>query len=289
MSRINFGYILRGLRHGREETLEQVSEATGLSVAMLSRVERGERLPSPESVEALAKHFEIPVDYLMSETIANRMVNRYGEEKSSRAAEHMSREPRELDLMRDPNDEDDEAVSDAQRSGARSSPASRRSYGPFQERDILAALGSLGEAQRRSRADQERPAAAQAPPAADATAAAQAPPAERRVVESLVMPSARLLSRSKAKPGDALGEDPGEDIDPATEQVLRAAGQASEAAALLVRREAPSLSREARLALIDRITALAGQAMDVLHMLAADPDRSVRGKAIGALKRLNRT
>ena len=96
MARINFGYVLRKLRHNRDETLEQVSEATGLSVAMLSRVERGERLPSPDSVEALARHFKIPVDYLMSETIANRMVNRYGEESGRSAAEHMSRESEEL-------------------------------------------------------------------------------------------------------------------------------------------------------------------------------------------------
>ncbi len=92
MSRIDFGNILRQLRRSRDETLEQVSEATGLSVAMLSRIERGERLPSPESVEALAKHFGLSADYLMSETIAHRLVNRYGEESASRTAEHMTRE-----------------------------------------------------------------------------------------------------------------------------------------------------------------------------------------------------
>ena len=89
MSEHDFGLRLRQLRHGRKETLEQVSEATGLSVAMLSRVERGERLPSPESVEALAKHFGLPIDDLMSQTIANRMLNRYGYESSSRAAERL--------------------------------------------------------------------------------------------------------------------------------------------------------------------------------------------------------
>ena len=123
MARINFGYVLRKLRHNRDETLEQVSEATGLSVAMLSRVERGERLPSPDSVEALARHFEIPVDYLMSETIANRMVNRYGEKSSRSAAEHMAREP--------------EAAEPVSRS--RQTP---RSYGVFEEMDIFAALRS---------------------------------------------------------------------------------------------------------------------------------------------------
>lgn len=99
MSEHDFGLRLRQLRHERKETLEQVSEATGLSVAMLSRVERGERLPSPDSVEALAKHFGLPVDDLMSQTIANRMLNRYGYESSSRAAERLASAPMESASM----------------------------------------------------------------------------------------------------------------------------------------------------------------------------------------------
>lgn len=87
MSEHDFGQQLRQLRHARSETLEDVSKATGLSVAMLSRVERGERLPSPESVEALAQHFALPADELMSETIAHKVMNRYGREWSGRPAE----------------------------------------------------------------------------------------------------------------------------------------------------------------------------------------------------------
>jgi transcriptional regulator with XRE-family HTH domain len=231
MSRANFGYILRRLRHDREETLEQVSEATGLSVAMLSRIERGERLPSPDSVEALAKHFELPVDYLMSETIANRMVNRYGEEKSSRAAEHMSREPEMPGLGAEAVSGFDEQVAAAAEPAAlRSSRPKPRNYGPFQERDTLAALISMGQTPRRSAAEDERPASAGAPPTRPATA--------------------------------------------------------SEAVAYA---QAPSVSREAGLALIDRITELTVQAIDVLHLLASDSDQGVRTAAAEALKRLTRT
>lgn len=82
MSEHDFGQWLRRLRHERGETLEDVSAATGLSVAMLSRVERGERLPSPESVESLARHFGLPADELLSETIAHKVMNRYGREWS---------------------------------------------------------------------------------------------------------------------------------------------------------------------------------------------------------------
>jgi len=124
MDERDFGLRLRELRHERRETLEQVSEATGLSVAMLSRVERGERLPSPDSVEALAKHFGLPVEDLLSETIANRMLNRYGLASSQHAAEKM-------------------------RSG--SAPGSR-SYGVFSEMAIGDALGPAAGADARASA-----------------------------------------------------------------------------------------------------------------------------------------
>ena len=80
MGELEFGRKLRALRHERNETLEDVSAATGLSVAMLSRVERGQRLPSPDSVEVLAQHFGLPTEKLMREAIASRIVNSYGRE-----------------------------------------------------------------------------------------------------------------------------------------------------------------------------------------------------------------
>ena len=89
MNEHDFGTQLREIRLARGETLERVSSATGLSIAMLSRVERGERLPSPDSVELLATHFGLGVDYLLGETIANRMLNRYGRESTDRAAERI--------------------------------------------------------------------------------------------------------------------------------------------------------------------------------------------------------
>ena len=250
MSRIDFGNILRQLRRSRDETLEQVSEATGLSVAMLSRVERGERLPSPESVEALAKHFGLSADYLMSETIAHRLVNRYGEESASRTAEHMTREQPEAELLAEPMDEDDDVDVSALRAEAKPARQARRDYGPFQQRDVLAALGAV----------------------APAAAASRRPD----------------LVQSRMMRGPAMAAPPSAGIDPTTAQVIRAATEASEAAAALVRREAPSLPREARLELVDRVAALAGQAAEALQVLARDPDGDVREAARRALRRLTR-
>jgi transcriptional regulator with XRE-family HTH domain len=262
MGRANFGSVLRRLRHGRDETLEQVSGATGLSVAMLSRVERGERLPSPESVEALARHFELPVDYLMSETIANRMVNRYGEESTSRAAEHLSREAVDLDIIAGARGDPAKCAGAEEAAGTYRgpSPSAPRAYGPFREMDILAALSSPEPARRKPR--DETPSEAPMPvPAAYYTAA-----------KAIVTPT----------------EQPLAEIDPATARVLRAATEASEAAAVLVLREAPSLSREARLEVIERLGTLAGHAFDVLRMLASDPDQRVRAAARQRLEHLTR-
>jgi transcriptional regulator with XRE-family HTH domain len=276
VTRINFGYTLRKLRRSRDETLEQVSEATGLSVAMLSRIERGERLPSPDSVEALARHFELPVDYLMSETIANRMVNQYGEKSSRSAAEHMSRESVDLESPAGPIDEDDETDRSVARGYARGSARpSRPSYGVFQEMDVLAALASSAP-----QTGAPQTAAPSSPPPIELSGADH--------LEALgLVADVSPASAFRAVPlGPASGRGPGSKIDPATAQVLRAAMEASEAAAVLVRRQAPSLSVEARLELIDKVGVLAGQAFDVLRMLASDPDARVRAAAGEALGRL---
>ncbi len=275
MSRTDFGYILRQLRHDRGETLEQVSDSTGLSVAMLSRVERNERLPSPESVEALARHFDLPIDYLMSETIARRLFNRYGEESATRAAEHLSREPLDLDLLAGPMDEE-ETDSGHEETRGRRSLASRgvRNYGPFRERDILAALGTSPAPRSRAAGPSPSPAEGAAPPAG--VAASQADSAAS-IPDDIPLGLLRIPDEYRNR------------IDPATQRVLRAATEASEAATLLASREIPDLSRAARLQLVDRVSLLASHAADLLHVLAADPDRRVRDAAREALDRLPRS
>ncbi|MDI6692516.1 MAG: helix-turn-helix transcriptional regulator [Anaerosomatales bacterium] len=80
------GQTLRALRVSRNETLHDVSRATGLSVAMLSRIERGERSASPSAILALADHFGLPPQELVGEVLAERMCARYGVETASWAA-----------------------------------------------------------------------------------------------------------------------------------------------------------------------------------------------------------
>jgi len=58
------GTMLRRLRHERGLTLEEVAEATGISIAMLSRAERGQRVPSTEIVAALSNYYGVPPEVL---------------------------------------------------------------------------------------------------------------------------------------------------------------------------------------------------------------------------------
>ena len=255
MARVGFGTVLRRIRHDRGETLEQVSEATGLSVAMLSRVERGERLPSPESVETLAAHFGLPAEYLMSETIANRMLNRYGLRSSSLAAERLSRESPEaaaLGWAADMPLESRSAEPDRPAPERRQAERLPQRYGAFQEMDMLAALSAIED------------------PGAGVRAGRPSP-------------------RSPAAPEPSPAQPASPHLDPATEQVLRAATASSRAAAVLAMQESRSLSAEARLDLLREVETLAAQAAEALRTLASDdPDLRVRAAAGEALHRLGR-
>jgi transcriptional regulator with XRE-family HTH domain len=59
------GPRLRALRRQRGATLAQVSEATGISLSTLSRLESGQRKPTLELLLPLAKAYGVPLDELV--------------------------------------------------------------------------------------------------------------------------------------------------------------------------------------------------------------------------------
>jgi transcriptional regulator with XRE-family HTH domain len=77
MSASQFGQLLKHLRVGKGLTLAEVAEGTGVSVPMLSRMERGERLPSAETLEALAAYFRVSSDVLTEAVVVQHAQNRY--------------------------------------------------------------------------------------------------------------------------------------------------------------------------------------------------------------------
>ncbi|WP_370900299.1 helix-turn-helix domain-containing protein [Chryseobacterium gossypii] len=72
------GRYLRELRKGREETLYQVSKGTDIDSPMLSKIERGERLPTSEQLKRLAKFYKVSEASLKVQHTADKILKVYG-------------------------------------------------------------------------------------------------------------------------------------------------------------------------------------------------------------------
>jgi transcriptional regulator with XRE-family HTH domain len=59
--RVSFGRRLRQIRREKNLTQEYLAEATGVSVDLISNIERGINAPSFETLEKLAEALDIPV------------------------------------------------------------------------------------------------------------------------------------------------------------------------------------------------------------------------------------
>jgi transcriptional regulator with XRE-family HTH domain len=77
MGASHFGVMLRQLRKDRGATLSEVADATGISVPMLSRMERGERLPSSETLKALSAYYGASAKVLAKAAGQQHSLNRY--------------------------------------------------------------------------------------------------------------------------------------------------------------------------------------------------------------------
>ncbi len=72
------GIFLREIRKERNETLHQVSQGTDIDSPMLSKIERGERLPTTEQIKRIAKHFNVSENILRSKFAAEKILRDYG-------------------------------------------------------------------------------------------------------------------------------------------------------------------------------------------------------------------
>jgi len=72
------GQYLRELRKQREETLHQVSKGTDIDSPMLSKIERGERLPTNEQLKRLAKFYKLSELTLRVKYTAEKILKEYG-------------------------------------------------------------------------------------------------------------------------------------------------------------------------------------------------------------------
>lgn len=72
------GQYLRELRKQREETLHQVSKGTDIDSPMLSKIERGERLPTSEQLKRLATFYKVSEAFLKVKHTAEKILKEYG-------------------------------------------------------------------------------------------------------------------------------------------------------------------------------------------------------------------
>ena len=72
------GQYLRELRKDKGQTLHQVSVGTDIDSPLLSKLERGERLPTDVQIKKLAKYYKVAETNLKVKATAERIIKEYG-------------------------------------------------------------------------------------------------------------------------------------------------------------------------------------------------------------------
>lgn len=70
---MTFGEKLKELREQKGLSQRQVASILGYDAPMYNRIERGERQMRREILDKVAKLYDVPLDYLISVWIANRV------------------------------------------------------------------------------------------------------------------------------------------------------------------------------------------------------------------------
>lgn len=76
-SQESLGKKLRDLRKERNEPLRVVAAAVEIDSSLLSKIEHGERFPTEQQLEKFAEYFEISLEELTAQAIAEKIVSSY--------------------------------------------------------------------------------------------------------------------------------------------------------------------------------------------------------------------
>lgn len=74
----DLGQYLRELRKEKNETLHQVSKGTDIDSPLLSKIERGERLPTLDQLKRLSKFYKISEAGLKVKHTAEKILKEFG-------------------------------------------------------------------------------------------------------------------------------------------------------------------------------------------------------------------
>ena len=88
-----FGEKLKRFRDNRKETQHTVAMRTNIDSTLISKFERGTRLPTNKQIQQLAVHFNIDEKQLAVEARAGKILSEYGgDEITYRAVMHVREE-----------------------------------------------------------------------------------------------------------------------------------------------------------------------------------------------------
>jgi len=88
----NLGQYLRELRMEKGVTLHQVSKRTDIDSPMLSKIERGYRLPTLDQLKRLCKYFDVSKTDLNVMRTAEKIIREYGANETTYEAVQMVKE-----------------------------------------------------------------------------------------------------------------------------------------------------------------------------------------------------
>lgn len=91
-SKSYLGQHFRELRKEKGETLHQVSKGTDIDSPMLSKIERGERMPTLEQLKRLCKYFKVAEADLKVMHTAEKIIKEYGVNETTYEAVRMVEE-----------------------------------------------------------------------------------------------------------------------------------------------------------------------------------------------------
>lgn len=77
-NQIELGQYIKSLRNEQNLTLHQVAKDTDIDMTMLSKIERGERLPTIEQIKKIAAFFQHNENELLTKLTAEKIVKDYG-------------------------------------------------------------------------------------------------------------------------------------------------------------------------------------------------------------------
>jgi len=91
-SKSDLGLFFRKLRKEKEETLHQVSKGTDIDSPMLSKIERGDRMPTLEQLKRLCKYYKVAEADLKVMHTAEKIIKEYGVNETTYEAVRMVEE-----------------------------------------------------------------------------------------------------------------------------------------------------------------------------------------------------